>query len=409
MTKQNVNVKSYKRTRFGKKENVSGYTKSIKKVELTQVEKERIKTGKSKKIGSPIISNYFIESLAHNKKIKISKEDSGWTVYYKFSTDSLGKAKSSVKFYRSEGYGAYYYRGSLNKTPIYRVYKSSSMEKKKIKKKSENDFEKLKELQIKEEDWSHLSLKYPNLMGLTDEQVDTFIQKRVDIGHDREKVESYVSSIRAYNKDDIMDISVDMELKFSENASSKWHDYDKSSTVYVTSPRGGPEVLSNYAYANRLSKSNMPYDFYIDPQHGEYKRLMARSLPYGSKILTVSDIVFVDDICMSGEQQDKAYVELKYAVSELDIAKEHKPRLHYMAIVGNEAVLQDDASGVGVYGSYHQPWDSVTIGEVHKFSSNYKGEYPGISAAVFPYSIPDGDRHEEARKLYRSVNQYRHM
>ena len=179
--------------------------------------------------------------------------------------------------------------------------------------------------------------------------------------------------------------------------------------LFRSSPRGGPEILSNYAYANRLTKSNVPYDFYTDPQAGEYKRLLSRSLPYGSTTYGVNDIVFVDDICMSGEQQEKAYDELKYTVSEMDVAKEHKPRLHYMAIVGNKNVIFDDESGVGVYGSYHRPWDSVTIGELHKFSPDHKGEYSGISAAVFPYSIPDGERHESARDLYRSVNQYRHM
>jgi len=387
----------------------------IENVELSQIEKERIKSGKARKIGNPVVSAHFVEDPKINKRLKTEKEDSGWLVHYIWSTNNLPVAKETVNQYRYNGYGAYYYRGSVNKIPIYRVYVSETREKLILKEKSKKDFEKLKELQVKENDWSHLSLKYPNIIGMTDEQINNYINKQHEnYGYPKENIKEYISNIKCYNKDDIMDVSVKMQTDFAELMDVK-SNFVSSETVYVTSPRGGHEILSNYAYANRLGKRQIPYDFETNVE--EYKHLRTKSLPYGKQIYDVNDIVFVDDVCISGEQQEKAYNELKYMIKRLDISEEEIPRLHYMAIVGNENVL-DKQEKDGVYkmkpgSGYQVPWDSMVIGDIHKFTtySDEKGwvKYNDISAVVLPYSIPDGDRHADARRLYGSVGQYRHI
>ncbi len=171
--------------------------------------------------------------------------------------------------------------------------------------------------------------------------------------------------------------------------------YKSSSTIFITSPRGGFNILGDFGYANRLDKKNFPYDL-ERYEFNSVATLKAESLPYGYNIDDVNDIVFVDDIYMSGEQSYRAYGELEQKIKELNIPKEQQPRLHYMAMVGNKNTTQ---------GKFK--WDSFTIGEEYNFRRDGKN-FEGVSAVVFPFSIPDGNRHRIARRLYRNKKRFAH-
>lgn len=275
----------------------------------------------------------------------------------------------------------------------------------------------IREQQIKEKDWAHLSANYPNLIGFTDEDVERFIDnfisvhEGVNVSEEREELKEYISKIRCYNDDDFRELSIQMYKEFDKKNMDQYgyilNEYSKYGTVYVTSPRGGFDVLSAYSYANNLSKENLPVDFY-GIEREPYTRntgttyMASTSLPYGRTINDINDIVYIDDICMSGEQQDRAYGELTEIINKLDITPKERPRLHYMAIVGSkEQIIIDEKTGRrGV--KPRRSWDSVIFGEERDFSYNYDTKkYDDASAVMFPYGVPDGDRHYKAWSLYR--------
>jgi hypothetical protein len=286
----------------------------------------------------------------------------------------------------------------------------------------------IREQQIKENDWAHLSANYPNLIGFTDEEVDKFIEYYLStsgVGMDekeekekeREELKEYISKIRCYNDDDFRELSIKMQEDFNKKSLDQYeYDYNKYikyNTVYVTSPRGGFEVLSAYAYANNLSKQNFPVDFYgkevgLDSSNVKSGSMgnicmASKSMPYGSTIDDISDIVFIDDICMSGEQQNRAYEELDDMIKKFKITPKERPRLHYMAIIGSkdQIVIDEKTGRRRVKPVNRKTWDSVTFGEERDFSyNNTTKEYNDISATMFPYGVPDGDRHFRAWKLY---------
>jgi len=125
--------------------------------------------------------------------------------------------------------------------------------------------------------------------------------------------------------------------------------------------------------------------------------LKAESLPYGYSISDVNDIVFIDDIYMSGEQCYRAYGEQENKINELNIPKDQRPRLHYMSMVGNKHTSQGKGKG----------WDTFTVGEEYNFRRSGKN-FEGVSAVVFPFSIPDGHRHYLARRLYKNKKRFAH-
>lgn len=338
-----------------------------------------------------------------------------------------------------------------------------------------------KKQQVEEKDWAHLSIKYPNIIGLTDEQINRFIDSETKRVYEldtkwndtavnnfyyyqpkkeevitlhpeikamaleefsrfvrnnypggpqqlreavrKSMVEKYIAKIKCYNKNDLEELSVKAYKDFWSDLNTKQSDleskhhavkaYDENYTIYLTSPRGGFDTLSSFAYANHLEKKHTPFDLYPDNSEGPLLTTVgANSLPYGSKIPDVGDIVYIDDICMSGEQQTKAYDEIIRTIETLKIPIHEYPRLHYIALAGSDKVIKEESGRRRVVPEEEteRPWESVTIGEVHNIERNPKTyEYHDISAIVFPFSIPDGERHRIARELYRSTDRYRHL
>ena len=261
-------------------------------------------------------------------------------------------------------------------------------------------FNRVIQKQRKEDDWSHFSNNYPNVIGLTDEEIETFIKTTLD----EEVTREYIKCIKCYNQEDIREISKKaykkfdkrMEKRDKEGEFTEGNPYHKDTTIFITSPRGGFDILSDFGYANKLNKKNFPYDLERQEYSGTISTLRSESLPYGTSISDVNDIVFIDDIYMSGEQCGRAYSELDKKLRELNISKEQRPRIHYMSIAGNKHASQGNAN-----------WDTFTVGE--KFNFRRDGKYfEGASAVVFPFSIPDGSRHSTARKIYRSKKRFEH-
>lgn len=284
--------------------------------------------------------------------------------------------------------------------------------------------------QVLHHDWSHMSQKYPNIIGLTDIEIDGFLQNSKNWTEyplletkNTKDMEQYLAHIQCYNQDNIMQISQNMfnnwESRMKQWNSNNLHlisntnEFDNNSTIYITSPKGGLEILSNFAYANKahIKKRNIPYDW--DTKNYN-KVLETSSLPYSYDIITdVNDIVYIDDIFMSGEQFSSAKIAIANKLQEMGISNKEMPRIHYMAIAGNmdriehtsiyytqENINKYDPSVNG------KEWHTITIGD--KLSFDHKTHYPKVSACVFPYSIPDGDHHKIARILYNKYHKFTH-
>lgn len=275
-------------------------------------------------------------------------------------------------------------------------------------------------VQRKEGDWSHQSVKYPNIVGLSDSQIEDFINNPSLSEPEKGDLRKYVKYIRAYTPADIKEISKELFSDFDSEmnewnkkhpeAGNDGNDYRPERTIFVTSPKGGFEVLSQFAYANfkDIKKRNIPYDLMSDTVGGK-KVMSSESLPYGKNqgdnIRDVNDIVFIDDIYMSGEQSRKAVVELEKRFDTLEVAEGQKPRTHYIAIAGNSkwktSVEKDNWLKRG---------GTFRVGRDFDFHYSDESILPRrrASAIVFPFSIPDGSRHTDARLLYKKYNKFPH-
>lgn len=195
-------------------------------------------------------------------------------------------------------------------------------------------------------------------------------------------------SVKAFQKFDI-----EMEKQDNSGSFSSENHYFPNKTIFLTSPRGGYNVLSEFSYANGLGKRNLPFDLYKEKEYNQ-TILNSNSLPYSYTIQDVNDIVIVDDIYMSGEQANEAIQTINSTIDNLKISVNQKPRIHYISLIGQKN--KDFAKG-----KYH----TFTVGKEYSFEKEYnpatqKNEYIDISAIIFPFSISDDHFHSEARSLY---------
>lgn len=374
-----------------------------------------------------------------------------------------------VKGPRGKGFDRHYPSGKIAHVAPFKRHLPPQLTKGDFKKLVEAEKARvIEKIQTEEKDWAHLSIEYPNLIGLTDEQVENFIKEDCDelyketqwypyvvmdfYNHPliecilpvninkenyndfsdyiqkkypnpqelkkllhRKKLENYISKIKCYNKEDLEQISITAfndlsnqikNIKSPDPAPSL--DYH---TIYLTSPRGGLETLGTFAYANQLRKETIPFDLDKKLNYSSHEDMFyATSLPYGS-IVEVRDIVYLDDICLSGEQQTKAYDTIQKNIESLKLDPKIKPRLHYVALVGSNKVIKDKEGRRVVIPEQEtkREWNTVTIGELHDFEKDKKGIFNDVSAIVLPFSIPDGEPHFIARNLYKSIDKYRHL
>jgi len=466
MVKKAVHVKSHEREyKLGKFTDVHKYTKHVEQPEVSKKDVENVKSGKSTSLSAEVPFFFHETSSTYDLKGKISvigkfRLDQNNVLYnvnfestkvkndvllkYEMSYKELSEVKKSIERFREEGKLAYYYNGSINGNKIFRVYVSEGVVSKKktretkSKKREPDRSRRLENLQISSKDWSHLSVEYPNLLGITDEEVENYfkvgyypysIDKLVQDNYpsmtheDSVKTKEYlakeyVKKIKCFNRNDILELSGKVHKDFLNQCKIFENDgnnpFSESKVAYVTSPRGGFEVLSEYSYANRLDKNKLPFDFELgntyETSTKNEKTLKSVSLPYGASIEDVNDIVFIDDICLSGEQERRARIELDQLVENIGVSKNQIPRLHYVVLVGNKERFVEINGNLKMKNDQaNNSWSTVSIGELHDFTFGHVSKsWNDVSAVVFPHSIPDGHHHNFARLLYSSSDKFKH-
>lgn len=249
--------------------------------------------------------------------------------------------------------------------------------------------------------WVPLSQNFPNIYGITDQQIDQFYKKHKNNKlfeifqvSQRDDYDEWLRNIKCYSRKDIVDLSKKMWNEWKRINQVK--DIDLEKVAFVTSPRGGFEILGIFSYANDLPKEVFPYDFensstYIGEKKEDSSFLVAESLPYGKQHWPIYHIIYLDDVIMSGEQQIHAYDSLYSKLGALDVDPEKvEVKLHLMSLVGNAEKVYDDPD-------YKFKWNSTILGEEVYFSPSIKENVSGI---VFPFSIPDGVENKLIRELY---------
>lgn len=172
---------------------------------------------------------------------------------------------------------------------------------------------------------------------------------------------------------------------------------NNTNTIYITTPRGGHEMLSIFAYANDIKKRNIPSDIVKRPpldQHPE-GQINLSAETYGENWLgdwtdEIQRIVFVDDIIASGEQikklgqkMDKDFPDAKIYSAHLCHRREPRQlydweidryNKHAVDIYENRSVYDVETTGIATAGI-----DFEEDGKIFE-----------PVTCMFPHACPDG-------------------
>ena len=108
-----------------------------------------------------------------------------------------------------------------------------------------------------QDEWIMLDPRFPNLKGITPKRIDEFLTNAEEENM-REYFEDYLQHVMVYDRDDIISMCYDLGQQIEEKYPEKLH---SDHSIFVTTPRGGHEVLSIFAYTNDLKKEQIPSYF----------------------------------------------------------------------------------------------------------------------------------------------------
>jgi len=107
-----------------------------------------------------------------------------------------------------------------------------------------------------QDEWIMLDPRFPNLKGVIPERIDELIQIFAEESQKlREYCIDYLQHVMIYDRDDIFKMCINLGEQIEKKYPGKLHD---PHSIFVTTPRGGHEVLSIFAYANDFKKEQIP-------------------------------------------------------------------------------------------------------------------------------------------------------
>lgn len=355
---------------------------------------------------------------------------------------------------------------------------------------------------VEERQWIPISTKFPTLKAVTDQDVDDFIHYRVineqptihfgriktgstgirsihpikgniirdylkkkdiitpDMSRfDQEEAvrkhyfDTYFKNYKVYDRDEVFKDSqilyekLKTRIKVQEEITDEFElaRTTRENTLFVTSPRGGYELLSIFGYANDLNKRAFPSDIREEIEHkeAEYK-FQDKFEPVtiaignytgmtwlGDKKQTIKRVIFIDDIIASGDQTIKAYKQFektfkmgRYSIvfpkatdrgsAQFDIPV-HNPIRYYFGTLckrdfpedweeardeGKEEMVNDlEENSIGVHTTIGKKGFEKCL-SIPPLPCDLGGKY--ISCA-FAWAIPDGSSDHYIRELYKEA------
>lgn len=108
-----------------------------------------------------------------------------------------------------------------------------------------------------QDEWIMLDPRFPNLKGITPERIDEFLADVYRLHGINKKYyyEDYLQHVMVYDRDDIIIMCTLLGEQIEKKYPGKLH---SPHSIFITTPRGGHEVLSIFAYSNDLKKEQIP-------------------------------------------------------------------------------------------------------------------------------------------------------
>jgi len=285
--------------------------------------------------------------------------------------------------------------------------------------------------------WTPLCPEYPNLYGLTCEDIQKFIDDFVSVGtyeirikkgndykniplrsekEKRDYIESYLHHVKCLDRIELFDICDRLGTKLKDKLRENL--YEKSN-AYITSPRGGYEVLSIFSYANDIPKECIPMDF--RPFEGKLYHLYLYNMDISQLQYMENftrNIIIIDDIIASGQQFTLSInnLEMYYRYNNIT----YEPVIFYVTVAtrknptwltrqvrayeeGSKLIDKEALSlTMDVFGnrtvSYY-----TTIG-IETFNALYINnllDEDHLITLRFPWGSPDGKSDQLLRSLYK--------
>lgn len=213
----------------------------------------------------------------------------------------------------------------------------------------------------KEDIYTELNPYFPTLKGVDREALEKFmmnkygpaIKSKYKNPEAMDQVLEYIDHIVMLDRQDQYTLCEQLGKKLDnqirKNSGGKAN-MQSLSTYFITSPRGGHEVLGIFSYANDLSKHQIPSDWDKNFEKGEqWLSYQMGRMPKGEK---VKDIVIVDDVTASFQQTEDMIKILKkrmpdtriYVVTlagrKLKTMKEEYPSIYNSTIKPNLDVFE---------------------------------------------------------------------
>jgi len=285
--------------------------------------------------------------------------------------------------------------------------------------------------------WTPLCPEYPNLYGLTCEDIHQFIEDFVSGSHaisikkdksykiipllseseKRDYIESYLHHVKCLDRIELFDICYDLGTKLNYILDDR---PNEASNAYITSPRGGYEVLSIFSYANEIPKECIPMDF--RSYNGKLYHLYLYSMDILEELEYMDNftrnIIIIDDIIASGQQFTLSIYNLEQYCRHNNIT--YKPSIFYATIAtrkhptwltqqvrayeeGSKLIDEETLSlTMDVFNnrtvSYY-----TTIG-IKTFNALYLNnllDEDHLITLRFPWGSPDGESDQLLRSLYK--------
>jgi len=134
-----------------------------------------------------------------------------------------------------------------------------------------------------QDEWIMLDPRFINLKGITPKRIDEFLASADEEGI-KDYFEDYLQHVMVYDRDDIFAMCIALGELIEEKYPGKLH---SPHSIFVTTPRGGYEVLSIFAYTNDLKKEQIPSHIRsISKDEAKIIREHEQFMEIGANILT---------------------------------------------------------------------------------------------------------------------------
>ena len=237
------------------------------------------------------------------------------------------------------------------------------------------------------------------------ERIMEFIET-IKFENDIQFTKDYLHHVKVYDRDEIYAAFKRIGKQIKDNYSKYSNILRDSSTIYVTTPRGGHEMLSIFAYANGIKKEQIPSDITwqidIKPELQEEYGLSAitdewireKEISFemndtenvhmfgkdwmGNKSKEIKTIFIVDDIIASGKQIDRTTGELRDMFPNAEINS-----ITLCKRETEEYMLESIAK------RYYNDIETIGIEKFKELRSQDKLDHEYITC-LFPHACPDG-------------------